>query len=62
MQLKNTELGDELLIPSVMLRDGGDMFLDSITLEQLSNDLNIKIIPVDNDGYELVDKILGKEF
>ena len=61
-QLKNTELGDELLIPSVMLRDGGDMFLDSITLEQLSNDLNIKITPVDNDGYELVDKILGREF
>ena len=59
-QLKNVPLGDELLIPSVMLRDGKDMFLDSITVEELSNTLNIKITIVDNDGYELIDRILGK--
>jgi len=59
-QLKNKDLGEELLIPSAMLRDGGDMFLDSITLAELSNTLNIKITPVDNDGYVLVEKILGK--
>ncbi len=58
-QLKNEDLGEELLIPSVMLRDGGDMFLDSITLKELSQKLNIKITPVDNDGYCLLDKILG---
>ena len=58
-QLKGKDLGDELLIPSVMLRDGGDMFLDSVTLEELSQKLNIKITPVDNDGFQLVDKILG---
>ncbi len=60
-QLKNADLGEELLIPSLMLRDGGDMFLDSITLEELSQRLNIKITPVDNDGYVLLDKILGVE-
>ncbi len=59
-QLKGDDLGDELLIPSVMLRDGGDMFLDSITLDELSETLGVKIIPVDNDGYMLIDKILGK--
>ena len=58
-QLENEELGEELLIPSVMLRDGGDMFLDSITLTELSQRLNVKINPVNNDGYELVDAILG---
>ena len=58
-QLKGKDLGDELLIPSVMLRDGGDMFLDSVTLKELSQKLNIKITPVDNDGFQLVDKILG---
>ena len=58
-QLKGKDLGDELLIPSVMLRDGGDMFLDSVTLEELSQKLNIKITPVDNDRFQLVDKILG---
>ena len=58
-QLKDKDLGEELLIPSVMLRDGGDMFLDSITLEELSRKLNIKITPVDNDGFQMLDKILG---
>ena len=58
-QLKGKDLGEELLIPSVMLRDGGDMFLDSVTLEELSQKLNIKITPVDNDGFQLVDRILG---
>lgn len=58
-QLKGEELGEELLIPSVMLRDGKDMFLDSISLEELSQKLNIKITPVDNDGYQFLDKILG---
>ena len=58
-QLSGKELGEELLIPSVMLRDGGDMFLDSVTLDELSEELNIKITPTDNDGYEFVYKILG---
>ena len=60
-QLKGNELGEELLIPSVMLRDGGDMFLDSVTLEDLSDRLGVKITPVNNDGYELLDRILGKD-
>ncbi len=59
-QLENENLGEELLIPSVMLRDGGDMFLDSVTLEELSKTLNIKITPVDNDGYDFVSKVLGE--
>ncbi|MBE6750152.1 MAG: DUF512 domain-containing protein [Ruminococcaceae bacterium] len=58
-QLNGIDLGEELLIPAVMLRDGGDMFLDSVTLEELSEKLNIKITPVANDGYELIDAILG---
>lgn len=58
-QLKGEALGEELLIPSVMLRDGGDMFLDSVTVEELSEKLNVKIKPVNNDGFELLDAILG---
>jgi putative radical SAM enzyme (TIGR03279 family) len=61
-QLKGKDLGDELLIPSVMLRSEGDMFLDSVTLENLSENLNVKITPVDNDGYELISRIIGEEF
>ncbi len=58
-QLSNKELGEELLIPSVMLRDGGDMFLDSITLESLEERLGVRITAVDNDGYAFVDSVLG---
>lgn len=59
-QLKNKNLGDTLLIPSSMLRNEGDMFLDSITVEELSLKLDVKIIPVNNDGYDLVYEILGE--
>ena len=58
-QLKGEDLGEELLIPSVMLRAEGDMFLDSVTVDELSERLGIKITPVNNDGYELVVAILG---
>lgn len=61
-QISSENLGQEVLIPAVMLRNEKDMFLDSITLEQLSNQLNVPITPVENDGYELIDAILGREF
>ena len=60
-QLKNNYFGDELLIPSVMLRDAGDMFLDSVTVDELSETLGVKITVVDNDGYDLLEKMLGKK-
>ncbi len=57
-QLKDKNMGDTLLISSSMLRAEGDMFLDSVTVDELSQKLNVRIIPVDNDGYALVDAIL----
>ena len=60
-QLKGEDLGEELLIPSAMLRAEGDMFLDSVTVEELSERVGIKIPPVNNDGYELVNAIFGLE-
>jgi putative radical SAM enzyme (TIGR03279 family) len=58
-QLKGQDLGEELLIPKVMLRSEQDMFLDSITVEELSRNLGVKITPVEVDGFELIDHILG---
>ncbi len=58
-QLKDKNFGDTLLIPSCMLRAEGDMFLDSVTVDELSQKLNVKIEIVDNDGYSLTDAILG---
>lgn len=52
---------DEIFIPSSMLRDGEDIFLDDITLDELENRLSAKVTPVDNDGYVFIEKILGEE-
>ncbi len=58
-QLKKTNFGDALLIPRVSLRNEGDKFLDGVTIDELSEELNIKTIPVENDGYKLLEEILG---
>ncbi len=59
--LKDENLGEELLIPAVSLRREGDMFLDDVTLDELSKKLKIKVTPVHNDGLEFINKISGKE-
>lgn len=52
---------DELLIPDSMLRDGEDIFLDDMTLSELSQKLKIEITPVINDGYTFCEKVLDTE-
>lgn len=57
--LKDRNDIDELLISSNMLRSEGDMFLDSMTVEEAEKILSCKITPVSSDGYELLDKMKG---
>ncbi|MBQ6838245.1 MAG: DUF512 domain-containing protein, partial [Clostridia bacterium] len=59
-QLKNLDFGDELLIPRVSLRNEGDKFLDDITIEELSEFLNVKVSAVESDGAVLLDKLISK--
>lgn len=58
-QLQDKPLTDELLIPAVMLRRERDMFLDSMTVDEVENKLNMKLIITEIDGYDLLDKMLG---
>lgn len=58
-QLKGKDLGDELIVPAVMLRREGDIFLDDLSLDDLSKTLNIKVTVSPNDGYELLNTVLG---
>jgi len=51
--------GSRLLIPQVMLRHGGDMFLDDVTPEQVEQALNVSLTAVPSDGCELLDALLG---
>ncbi len=58
-QLKDKELGEELLIPDVMLRHEKDLFLDNMSIDELSDKLNVKITAVRCTGYDFVDAALG---
>ncbi len=56
-QLQGKPLGQRLLIPVNMLRHGEDVFLDDVTLAQVSQALGVAVIPVNQDGYDLCDHI-----
>ena len=58
-QLKNKDLGDELLIPANALRIPDDIFLDDMSFAELCERLNVKISKSGQDGCEFVRKICG---
>ena len=57
-QLSGKELGDKLLIPCNMLKNDEDVFLDDITLEEVSQKLNVEIVVVDESGEDFVSAVL----
>ncbi len=57
--LEGINLGDELIIPPNCLRSEGDMFLDDMTVEELSNKLKIKVTQNGSSGGELLSAMLG---
>ena len=58
-QLKETNLGQRLLIPSNMLRSGERVFLDDVTVDQVEKELGIPVQIVEaEDGFALVDILL----
>ena len=58
-QLDGEDLGEALYITRSMLKGDEEVFLDDITLEQLEEKLNIKVIPCENEGKIFVDKIIN---
>ena len=53
-QLKGKDLGTKLLLPCHMLRSGEEVFLDDVTVSELSEYLQIPIEIVDSDGAVLL--------
>ncbi|MBD2021610.1 TIGR03279 family radical SAM protein, partial [Leptolyngbya sp. FACHB-36] len=45
--LQNRDLGDGVLLPSVMLKHDEPKFLDDMTVAELADQLNTRIVPVD---------------
>lgn len=58
-QLRGKDLGDSLIITKNMLRDGENVLLDDTTTEDIERELDCKIIAVGDDGYELLEAIIG---
>lgn len=60
-QLGCMECGDRILLPCTMLRDGEDVFLDDVTVDELSEALHKEIIIVDTSGADLVEAVLNPQ-
>lgn len=58
--LRDKPLGDILYIPAVMVRHEGNVFLDDMTVEELSEALQVEIRSIGSDGAEFVDALLGR--
>lgn len=58
-QLKDRELFDELILPPNVLRSEGDLFLCGMSIDELSEKLNVKIRLSGNDGSGFIRAMLG---
>ena len=59
-QLKDKDLGDELLLSKTMLRAEGDLFLCGETPQSLSEKLGVKIRFTENDGADFLFSLLDE--
>ena len=61
-QLKDKQLGTELLLSSSMIRRECMDFLDDMTVDEVESALNVKLKFVNSDGYEFLDAVMGIEW
>jgi putative radical SAM enzyme (TIGR03279 family) len=59
-QLKGKDLGEILLIPSVMLRSECDVFLDDISIQDIERELNVRVQVVEIDGAAFLQALIGE--
>ena len=61
-QLRDDDLGDRLIITSSMLRFENDLFLDDVSTDDVERDLGVTLVPVNNNGNDLVEAVIaGKD-
>ena len=56
-QLKGNKLGTKLLLPCNMFRDGEDVFLDDVTVNDIEKELNVKVRITGSNEYDLIGEI-----
>lgn len=52
---------DRLLITKSMLKADEPVFLDDVTVSEVEKALMLKLVTVENDGYDFLNKVLGEE-
>lgn len=61
-QLRGDDLGDRLIITSSMLRFENDLFLDDVSTDDVERELSVTLVPVNNNGNDLVEAVIaGKD-
>lgn len=60
-QLKNKDLGNELIIPESMLKSGERIFLDDVTVENVASALDVKVNICPVNGSKFLRKIVEEE-
>lgn len=61
-QLRDDDLGDRLIITSSMLRFENDLFLDDVSTDDVERELSVTLVPVNNNGNDLVEAVIaGKD-
>lgn len=56
------ELGDTLNIPSNMLRMGEQVFLDDMTVTDVENALQMKVVAVESSGKDFIEAIINPDY
>ncbi|SHE37735.1 putative radical SAM enzyme, TIGR03279 family [Caldanaerobius fijiensis DSM 17918] len=59
-QLKDKDLGQRLIIPDVMLKEGEDIFLDDKTLDDVKDALGVEVVVSAVNGEDLIKKVIGE--
>jgi len=57
--LRENDIGDEILIPAQMLRYDRDKFLDDVLVSDIENIFNKKVRIVENTGEDFIKGVLG---
>lgn len=61
-QLQGQTLGETLLIPCNMLRDGEEVFLDDVTVAKVNESLQVQIDIVKSSGQDFVNAVIGENY
>ena len=56
--LKNKDLGEDVYIPSIMLKINTDLFLDDKNIQEVENQINTKIHVLD-DSNDIINTLIG---